>query len=170
MTLLEEYRHIKRWLQFKYWMKTCIYGCEQKQGFCWLIKQAAVPLNRRNCGFLSCSVAGTPVFAFDRCQKKLGLMQLSASWMQQQCKQRSVDTWGKRAGRRSGQENKTKRERVCFRAIHQIPSHYSKPRYLHSFHTSFIKLCGFGCLHPDGVSPSLLSIWRGSQARVRQQA
>lgn len=50
--------------------------------------------------------------------------------------------------RRRRQE--TERNGLGVRAIHQIPSHYSKPRYLQGFHTSVTKPCGFGC--PDGVS------------------
>ena len=65
-----------------------------------------------------------------------------------------------RAERQSGQENKTKTQRLCFHAIHQIPSHYSKPRLLQGFHTSFIKYCGFGWLCPDGPSPCWPSMRR----------
>lgn len=55
--------------------------------------------------------------------------------------------------RQNGQENKTKKQRLCFRAIHQIPSQYSKPRYVKGFHTSFIKYCGLAACAQMGFLP-----------------
>lgn len=54
----------------------------KKAVFCWLIlhpRHTVVSLNKENCVCVSRFTAGTLVFAFDLCQLKLGLIQLSAT-------------------------------------------------------------------------------------------
>lgn len=144
----------------------------KKAVFCWLIlhpRHTVVSLNKENCVCVTLHCWNIGI-CFWLVPVKI---RFDTTISHEECissaNRNPVIHEGKVDEEGAGKRTKTKKARLCFRAIHQIPSYYSKPRYLQSFHTSFIKPCGFGWLGPDGVSLSWLSVWRGSQVRVRQQ-